>query len=75
MGSWFDLFGASSGSPNQAMNCATNAKYSDCSCTEPRQQPLEGNTQETVRDAVIQEIDLEDVDAEIQRELICLTPL
>ncbi len=57
--------------------CVTDAKYSDCSCTEPRQQPLEGNGQETVRGEVIQETDLvgddaEDVDADLQREPKCL---
>ncbi len=38
--------------------CAIDAKFSDCSCTEPGQQPLEGNAQETVRSEVIRETDL-----------------
>ncbi len=33
----------------------TDAKYSDCSCTEPMQQLRETNTQKTVRAEVIQE--------------------
>ncbi len=37
---------------------------------QQQQQPLEGNAQGTVRGAVIQETDLEDVDADLQRELI-----
>ncbi len=53
--------------------CAMDAKYSECSCTEARQQPLEGNGQETVRGEAIQETDLvgdnaEDVDADLQRK-------
>ncbi len=56
---------------------ATDAKYSDCSCTDPRQQPLEENAQETVRGEVIQKIDLvgdytEDVDTDLLRESMCL---
>ncbi len=38
--------------------CAIHAKYSGISCTEARQQPLEGNAQETARGDEIQETDL-----------------
>ncbi len=49
--------------------CAVHAKYSEISCPEARQQPPEGNTQETARGEAIQETDLfgdnaEDVDAD-----------
>ncbi len=48
--------------------CAIHAKYSEISCTEARQQPLEGNAQETARGEAIQEAyplgdNAEDVDA------------
>ncbi len=54
-----------------------HAKYSEISYTEARQQPPEGNAQETARGKAIQETDLlgdnaEDVDADLQREPICL---
>ncbi len=68
-------------SPNSVTECNSNicaihASYSETSCTEARQQPLEGNAQETARGESIQETDLlgdnaEDVDAELQREPIC----
>ncbi len=35
--------------------CAIHAKYSEMSCTEARQQPLEGNVQETARGEAIHE--------------------
>ncbi len=49
--------------------CAIHAKYSEISCTEARQQHLEGNVQETARGEAIQETELlgdnaEDVDAD-----------
>ncbi len=70
-------------SPNSATERNANiyailAKYSEISCAEARQQPLEGNAQETARGEAIQEADLlgdnaEEVDADLQREPICLT--
>ncbi len=53
--------------------CAIHSKCSELSCTEARQQPLEGNAQETARGEAIQATDLlgdnaEDVDADLQRE-------
>ncbi len=52
-------------------------KYLAISCLESRQQPLEGNAQETARGEAIQEADplgdnTEDVDVDLQREPICL---
>ncbi len=38
--------------------CAIHAKYSEISCMEARQQPLEGNAQEAARGEAIQETDL-----------------
>ncbi len=60
-----------------ANTCAIDAKYSEISCTEVRQQPLEGNAQEKARGEAIQETDLlgdnpENVDADLQREPIRL---
>ncbi len=57
--------------------CAIDVKYSECSCTEPRQQSRERNAQVTVGGEAIQETDLlgdnaEDVDADLQHEPICL---
>ncbi len=59
-----------------SIRSAIDAKYSGISCTEARQQPLEGNALETARGEAIQETYLlgdnaEDVDADLQREPIC----
>ncbi len=53
--------------------CGIHAKYSEVSCTAARQQPPEGNAQETARGEAIQETDLlsdkaEDVDEDLQRD-------
>ncbi len=72
-----ELKSSNSVSERNANICAIDAKYSGISCTEARQQPLEGNAQETAHGKVIQEINhlgdnAEDVDADLQRAPICL---
>ncbi len=48
-----ELKSPSSVTEGNANICAIQAKYSEISCPEARQQPLEGNAQETVRGEAI----------------------